>query len=682
MTIRSVLLALSVFTSVCASAYDILVPLGGASVRTEAEADADFARVRGFDSHRPVFVLGVRERDPAVRAEQMKGLAANVRMAKARGLGPTAAWTWSFWCSSLDGFTPLTASDGWTSPQLACPLCPNFRAFAGDYLVEMAKCGVDMILLDDDYRYGDLHGSELLCTCPLHMAKIETILGERIAPAELKRKVLSGGKNRYRDAWMKVNGEALTDFAAFLRTRIDAVDPKIRIGLCAVMSHWDNDGVDAATTARILAGGTRPFLRLIGAPYWSVNRSFYDARLQNIIEFVRMERSWVTGDDIEIVSEGDTYPRPRQSCPASYLELYDLALRASGEVGGILKYGIDYYKPEREDGYLVRHRKNRPIAAEIERAFGGKTAVGLRIYEKMNRLADVEIPESWAGTTKIFELFGSEAAKYASDLGVPTVWQGEGIAGIAFGPNVEAVPAEARRRGLIVDAWGAWTLQQKGVDVGVRAFGAKYQAGVESGPFGLGGSTFAYEAYRIEPAQGAEVVEYDADGKTPAAFVYRNAAGERYMVLPHETYFNNPSWHRTYKAGRMLAKGVRMLTGRELSAFVGGNPDVYVIAKDGADGARAVGVFNMYADELIDQPVEIDREFAEVRFINCTGRIEGKRVILKSVPAWSFAGFEVKGRKGKGFEQIKDLPDSFVVNDGVEFTRGNKIPLWLFGFLY
>lgn len=43
--------------------------------------------------------------------------------------------------------------------------------------------------------------------------------------------------------------------------------------------------------------------------------------------------------------------------------------------------------------------------------------------------------------------------------------------------------------------------------------------------------------------------------------------------------------------------------------------------------------------------------------------------------------FEVGG-KGKGFDQIKDLPNSFVVNDGVEFTRGNKIPLWLFGFLY
>ena len=43
--------------------------------------------------------------------------------------------------------------------------------------------------------------------------------------------------------------------------------------------------------------------------------------------------------------------------------------------------------------------------------------------------------------------------------------------------------------------------------------------------------------------------------------------------------------------------------------------------------------------------------------------------------------FEIGGR-GKGFNQIKDIPDSFVVNDGVEVGLGNKIPLWLFGFLY
>ena len=43
--------------------------------------------------------------------------------------------------------------------------------------------------------------------------------------------------------------------------------------------------------------------------------------------------------------------------------------------------------------------------------------------------------------------------------------------------------------------------------------------------------------------------------------------------------------------------------------------------------------------------------------------------------------FEIGGR-GKGFSQIKDMPDSYVVNDGVELGIGKKIPLWLFGFLY
>ena len=40
------------------------------------------------------------------------------------------------------------------------------------------------------------------------------------------------------------------------------------------------------------------------------------------------------------------------------------------------------------------------------------------------------------------------------------------------------------------------------------------------------------------------------------------------------------------------------------------------------------------------------------------------------------------GGADKSFKQIKDIPDSYLAIDGVEFGRGNKIPLWLFGFLY
>ncbi len=43
--------------------------------------------------------------------------------------------------------------------------------------------------------------------------------------------------------------------------------------------------------------------------------------------------------------------------------------------------------------------------------------------------------------------------------------------------------------------------------------------------------------------------------------------------------------------------------------------------------------------------------------------------------------FEIGG-KNKGFKQIKNVENSFVVADDIEIGFGAKIPLWLFGFLY
>ena len=40
------------------------------------------------------------------------------------------------------------------------------------------------------------------------------------------------------------------------------------------------------------------------------------------------------------------------------------------------------------------------------------------------------------------------------------------------------------------------------------------------------------------------------------------------------------------------------------------------------------------------------------------------------------------GGKSKSFQQIKDIKNSYVVSDGIEVGNGNKIPLYLFGFLY
>lgn len=43
--------------------------------------------------------------------------------------------------------------------------------------------------------------------------------------------------------------------------------------------------------------------------------------------------------------------------------------------------------------------------------------------------------------------------------------------------------------------------------------------------------------------------------------------------------------------------------------------------------------------------------------------------------------FEVGGA-GKNFKQIADIPNSFILADDTDYPFGNKLPLWLIGFLY
>ena len=43
--------------------------------------------------------------------------------------------------------------------------------------------------------------------------------------------------------------------------------------------------------------------------------------------------------------------------------------------------------------------------------------------------------------------------------------------------------------------------------------------------------------------------------------------------------------------------------------------------------------------------------------------------------------FEIGG-KNKTNKQIENVPNSYIAADNIEYGRGNKIPLWLFGFIY
>ena len=63
--------------------------------------------------------------------------------------------------------------------------------------------------------------------------------------------------------------------------------------------------------------------------------------------------------------------------------------------------------------------------------------------------------------------------------------------------------------------------------------------------------------------------------------------------------------------------------------------------------------------------------------------------VLHSVTASEEGGFLIDDRytfeiggKNKGYSQIRNIPESFLAFDNVDYGSGNRIPLWLFGFLY
>lgn len=200
-----------------------------------------------------------------------------------------------------------------------CPFDEEFIQDCQKWVVDIAKCNPDLILWDDDFRMSNNeHG--LGCCCEKHMSAMQAELDEKIDVEELCKKVFLGGKNKYRDAWIKVQESSANYFSMRMREACDSVDNRIRMGACTASTALDG-GIDLIERAKILAGETKPFMRLLGAPYIAWNNCPSRCSLGEIIEIERTAFAWCKGQDIEMVSEGDTYPRPRYTTPAAYIEL-------------------------------------------------------------------------------------------------------------------------------------------------------------------------------------------------------------------------------------------------------------------------------------------------------------------------------------------------------------------------
>ena len=620
--------------------YDISVPIKIApSARFGFEET--LRELEKLDTKRIIIALGFYELDPVKKAASLQDLKEICQFFHGHGY-EVGAWVWTFMFTGNHPYNHMHTIHGTKMPGYVCPTDENFSDFVAQYIHDIAKTGVDLIQFDDDFRYGFLDPKGPGCLCENHMAEICKILGEEVTREQVCENILNGGPNKYRDAYLQANGDVFRRFAKKMRNAVETANPAVRLGACACLTAWDIDGIHAMELSRILAGNTKPFIRLIGAPYWAVKRNWGN-ELQDCIDMDRMEAAWIRNVDpeIEVIAEGDSFPRPRTTCPASYLENFDMAVRAAGCCDGILKYGIDYFSNmDYETGYTKFHLRNKENYQGIHKHFDGKKEVGVRVYTYPAKLCRAE----FEAPVNIEHMVFPQAARILSYNTIPIKFEGEGQCGAVFGEDARQLPLDQIGKGMILDLAAAKILSQRGVDVGVSEFGGMTKCGrleryITPENYCL---TRDMPIGKIVLKEGAEVLSdtETPDGVYPVSFRYENAQGQRFLILNAVPNVSNNNPLKQYARSRQIEENVSWISGKKLPAYCYGNPAMYTIAKEG-DGQLAVGLWNLHADIAIDPVVELAESYTSIEFIGCSGKLEGDKVLLSDIPAFGFAGFNV-----------------------------------------
>ena len=586
-------------------------------------------------------------------------------------LAPTVGYGGTASCDNgaNEKFRTVRTSSGRT---LSGGFCPLDEGFVNEFLKTLGvliKTGVKEILFEDDFT---LSGGKMFkengCCCEEHMKLLRARIGEDISLEFLDSCLWSEKPNRYRDEFLALQGETLADFASKIEKLAHEIDPEVRIGLSANASSYDIEGICLPRLAKIIAGDTRPFVRMTGAPYWDQIPS-----LAANIECVRLQEHWFDEFDTELLTEGDTYPRPRHWVPSAYLEGYDMVLRADGKNEGILKYMFDYLsKPEYEDGYFIRHAKNEPHYLEIGKRFSGKRAVGLNIFENTELFAGRDF--TGEVSRKSYGSFGGYmplvSQWFATDNSIPTAYGADDYPSLVFGENAKHVTEKILSHGAVLDAQAAKILTDRGIDVGIMRYSTVQPSSVEYfsefDDYITAIPNKEAVSYKFELREGAKVLsEYlllGAGGlgnyseklwgtaeRMPACYFYENADGQRFLVYSFvaENSWGKGVWRkgafRGYYRQRQLVRGVEMISGKKLPAVSCGNPNLYILCKRGDDGSLAVGLWNFFADEILEPVIELDEKYKNIDFYNCEGRLEGDCVRLNApLPPYGFAFFTVK----------------------------------------
>ena len=149
--------------------YDITVPVMNSTV-TKVGREETLAEVKKFAPKRVLLAFETLNEDEAIRKAEFENLRVNTEFFKAHGY-EVGAWFVPLNCRN-EAYQDMIKINGNPVKGLKCPSCEGFRAFAREYYKGLAESGVDMILIDDGFRYSIL-GDAPACLCPWHLKEFE-----------------------------------------------------------------------------------------------------------------------------------------------------------------------------------------------------------------------------------------------------------------------------------------------------------------------------------------------------------------------------------------------------------------------------------------------------------------------------------------------------------------------------
>ena len=225
-----------------------------------------------------------------------------------------------------------------------------------------------------------------------------------------------------------------------------------------------------------------------------------------------------------------------------------------------------------------------------------------------------------------------------------------------LGVNAEDVTNEDLCHGAILDVEAALILQKRGIDTGLlkeekKTYNTEFFVDAKDSISGF--SNIATR--KVECCERATVLSRFQPDNTPASYLYENADGMRFFVLAFDYYAShenslsvltvkNPSrnYFNSYYRQADLIRAIEWIGKCKLPAVCPKNPNLYLLTSKDEDGSMSVALCNVHLDDIIEPTITLDHSYSSIRFVNCTGELQGDTVTLSDIPPYGFAAFEVK----------------------------------------